>query len=239
MKKYFLVYGRDSIAKMGEKSTIDSTFFDFRGLFVAINDEKIQPTKSDVTRMLSLMHYTRYSAVLAALVEHRTEVVKTNEPDRTWSDVKSQSTRQMRKVATEEILKEIEGYNGPLTTREFATFQNKRRRDLLKDALTERNVELRKSSTLASRYIAGIIGLSLREVIRRYCISYERNQETDYRDAVSKVIEDNMEKINAEQSDLKKRKMKQQLARATWHSRSPTTTTPVSIPTTPVSISTK
>ena len=140
------------------------------------------------------------------------------------------STRQMRKVATDEILKEIEGYKGPLTTREFATFQNKRRRDLLRDALTEKNVELRKTSTLASRYIAGIIGLTLREVVRRYCIAYERNQETDYRDAVSKDIEENQEKINAETSDLKKRKIKQQLARQTWHSRSPTSTTPVSTP---------
>jgi hypothetical protein len=210
--------------------TIDSTFFDFRELFNTVNDEKSMPNKNDVTRMLSLMHYTRYSAVLAALVEHRTEVLKSNEPDRSWSDVKALSTRQMRKVATEEILKEIEGYKGPLTTRDFATFQNKRRRDLLRDALTEKGVELKKSSTLASRYIAGIIGLSLKEVVRRYCISYERNQETEYREAVSKVIEENQSKIDAETSDLKKRKIKQQLARQTWHSRSPTSTTPTSTP---------
>lgn len=210
--------------------TIDSAFFDFRELFNTVNDEKSQPNRNDVMRMLSLMHYTRYSAVLSALVEHRTEVLKSNEPERSWSDVKALSTRQMRKVATEEIFKEIEGYKGPLTTREFATFQNKRRRDLLRDALAEKSIELKKSSTLASRYIAGIVGLSLKEVVRRYCISYERNQETEYREAVSKVIEENQEKINAETSDLKKRKIKQQLARQTWHSRSPTSTTPVSTP---------
>jgi hypothetical protein len=210
---------------------IDSSFFDFRELFITVNNDKTDPQKNDVVRMLSLMHYTRYSAVLAALVEHRTEVLKSNEPEKSWSDVKALSTRQMRKVATEEIQKEIAGYSGSLTTRDFAIFQNKRRRDLLRDALAEKNIELKKSSTLASRYIAGIIGLSLKEVVRRYCISYERNQETEYRDAVSKVIEENRSKIDAETSDLKKRKIKQQLARQIWHSRSPTSTTPTSTPT--------
>lgn len=199
---------------------LDNKFFDFRELFAAISDESnTDPIPIDeVRRFVAYTVYTRFGKVASDLIEHRTEVLKTQESnfDKNWSEIKAIATRQCRRAAAEEILPEIEGFTGNMLTRDFAIYQNRKRRDLLQNALKEQGIELRKNSVLASRYISGIVGYPLKEVVRRYIVSWERNQNEEYRARVMEAITAAKEQIESESTDLRKRRVRQQVARKTW-----------------------
>lgn len=143
-------------------------FFDFTAVMDLIAEDKDVPAR-DVKRLMAALTSTRFVPVLANLVEHFSARYMDEHPEAKLHEVKSRLVRTKRLAAAREVFAEVQGYEEEdLMSWKFHAHQKSRRRQLLKDALAAENLPSSSSSRLLKRYVAGVIQLPLREVVRRY-----------------------------------------------------------------------
>ena len=156
-----------------EPSSEIPKFFDFTDVMERISEGKDLPAESAKRVMAALMS-TRYVPLLANLVEHYSARATYDNPGAKLHEVKSRLVRTKRLSAAIEVAAEVEGFEGDVSSWKFHAHQKRRRRQLLVEALLEAGLPPTSYSRLLKRYVAGVISLPLREVIRRFKKSREK-----------------------------------------------------------------